>query len=73
MAEHEHRTFQLPGAGLKCGACQTVLPTVARTVQSPGFVRRERVCPKCGLLNETTERVIQTREKRRYFNQPCGE
>ena len=61
----EQRTFQLPGGGLKCGKCEAVLPRVSRTIKTPGFVTRERVCPQCGEVNTTAERVINTRLRRR--------
>mgnify|MGYP001604467665 CR=1 FL=1 len=57
----ERRVFELPGAGLVCGRCQTLLPAVNRTRTTEGFVIRERKCPNCGELNTTTERVIGTR------------
>lgn len=62
--------FVLPG-GLKCGDCQTALPSVWRTVTTPGFVTRERLCPKCGKINTTSERVINVRERRGRFSEPC--
>ena len=62
----EQRTFQLPGGGLKCGKCQAVLPRVSRTIKTPGFVTRERVCPQCGEVNTTSERVINTRSRGGY-------
>ncbi len=63
----EQRTFQLPDGGLKCGKCQTVLPRVSHTIKTPGFVTRERVCPQCGEVNTTSERVINTRSRRGYL------
>ena len=63
--------FELPGIGLKCGKCGDILPQVDRTVKSAGFVIRERICPGCGSLNSTTERVIATRERRTTMNSPC--
>ena len=65
----ELKSFQLPGGGLKCGdaECQSVLPTVARTITSDGWITRERICPQCGKVNTTSERVINTRERRRYM------
>ena len=65
----DHRTFQLPGGGLKCGKCQAVLPRVSRTIKTPGFVTRERVCPNCGEVNTTSERVINTRSRRGYMGE----
>ena len=67
----EHRTFQLPGGGLKCGDCGETLPTVFRTVTTPGFVTRERICPKCGKINTTAERVINVRDRKGFFSAPC--
>jgi len=65
------KEFQLPGVGLKCGACGAILPTVSRTMKTEGFVTRERVCVSCGKVNTTSERVINSREMRRYCSQPC--
>jgi len=65
------REFQLPGGGLKCGHCGATLPRVHRTVTTPGFVTRERICEKCGKLNTTAERIINTRDRRGSFNSPC--
>lgn len=63
----ELRKFDLPGVGLKCGACDAILPKVSRTVTTEGFVTRERICEHCGKVNTTSERVINTRDRRRYF------
>lgn len=63
--------FKLPDSGLKCGKCGSVLPTVSRTVKSPGFLTRERICPSCGKVNTTSERVINTRDRRGFFSSPC--
>lgn len=60
----ERRAVQLPGAGLHCGKCDAVLPSVHRTIDTPGFITRERKCPNCGELNTTSERVINTRPVR---------
>lgn len=65
------KEFQLPGVGLKCGACSATLPSVTRTFKTEGFVTRERICPACGKVNTTSERVINAREMRRYCSQPC--
>jgi len=64
------RIFDLPGSGLKCGnaECGETLPRVARTITTDGFITRERICPACGMVNTTSERVINTREKRTYFS-----
>lgn len=67
----EASEFRLPGSGLLCGQCGEVLPRVHRTVTTVGFVTRERICPKCGKLNTTSERVINTRDRRGYFSSPC--
>ena len=61
----EQRTFQVPGGGLKCGKCQAVLPRVSRTIKTPEFVMCERICLQCGEVNTTSERVINTRSRRR--------
>lgn len=61
--------FQLPG-GLKCGSCNATLPSVWRTIKTMGFVTRERICPQCGKINTTSERVINVRERGR-FNDAC--
>lgn len=71
FAVGEQREFQLPGGGLKCGNCQTTLPNVSRTIKTAGFLTRERICPKCGKLNTTSERVINVRDRRGYFSSPC--
>ncbi len=63
--------FQLPGGGLKCGKCGTTLPNVSRTIKSPGFVTRERICPQCGQVNTTGERVLNTRKINSRFSDPC--
>jgi transcriptional regulator NrdR family protein len=60
----EQRTFQLPGGGLKCEVCGEALPNVYRTRPSGGFILRERICPKCGEVNKTAERVINTQDRR---------
>lgn len=57
----ERRLVKLPGCGLHCGKCDAVLPSVHRTIDTPGFITRERKCPNCGELNVTSERVINTR------------
>ena len=68
----ESRTFQLPGDGLTCLNCRAVLPSISRTIKTPGFVTRERVCPECGKVNTTSERVINTRSRRGYTGDfPC--
>lgn len=67
----EQREFQLPGSGLTCGTCGALLTKVTRTIKTPGFITRERVCPHCGKLNTTSERVINTRDRRGYFSSPC--
>lgn len=66
----DHRTFELPGAGLKCANCNAPLRGVAETIQSPGFITRFRDCEKCGKRNQSSERVIAARNKRRYFHEP---
>ena len=65
------REFVLPGSGLKCGNCGETLPIVNRTIKTPGFVTRERRCTKCGMINTTSERVINTRNKKGKFSDPC--
>lgn len=67
----EFRKFDLPGVGLKCSGCGTVLPNVNRTVKTDGFITRERICIKCGMVSTTSERVINTRERRAYFSEPA--
>ena len=64
------REFSLPG-GIKCGACGEVLPRVNRTLTTEGFITRERICPACGKVNTTSERVINTRDRRRYMHEPA--
>ena len=59
--EGDRRVFRLPGTGLTCFDCGTVLPEVDRTIARDGFVMRDRLCPKCGVMNRTTERVIGAR------------
>lgn len=66
----EHRTFQLPGGGLKCDACGSELPSVAHTRKTVGMIIRERRCPNCGELNKTMERVIAGYGKGK-FNDAC--
>lgn len=66
MQNGERRIVQLPGHGLECGKCGTMLSGVDRTVTSEGFVLRERRCPACGELNTTSERVIATRAVRSH-------
>lgn len=61
MVDGERRIAETPGSGLKCGKCKAVLPSVTRTIETPGFINRERKCPSCGELNITDERVIHTR------------
>ena len=63
----EAREFQLPGGGLKCESCGSPLPRVYRTRPSGGFILRQRVCPKCGKLNTTSERVISAEPRRDRF------
>lgn len=63
--------FKLPGAGLKCGKCGEILPTVKETIKTPGFITRKRICTVCGNVNITSERVIATRQRRRYFSDPA--
>lgn len=66
----ENETFKLPGQdGLKCSNCGEVLPRVTRTVKTPGFITRERICLACNSLNITAERVIASRP-RNNFNAP---
>lgn len=60
----ERRMFELPTMGLACDGCGTQLPGPDHTRTSPGFIFRERICPKCGLKNVTSERVIATRQGR---------
>jgi hypothetical protein len=62
--------FKLPGVGVKCGKCGEVLPRVNRTIKTPGFITRERICDGCGHVNTTSERVIATRKLRAYFSEP---
>jgi len=69
MKERNH--FHLPGNGLKCGHCDAALPRVHRTVTTEGFITRERICDDCGKINTTSERIINTRERRGYFTSPC--
>ena len=68
-----NQTFKLPGNGLSCDKCGGVLARVSRTVKSPGFLTRERICEECGTLNTTSERVINTRQRRGFFTSPCEE
>lgn len=65
---NSRRTFNLPGHGLRCEKCDSSLPRVHRTVTTDGFVTRERICPECGALNITAERVIHARDRRKYFS-----
>jgi len=65
------KEFKLPGSGLKCEDCGTQLLGVYRTVKSLSFVMRERICPKCGTKNITSERVIASRNIRTTFSDPC--
>ena len=65
--DEKARTFQLPGSGLKCGKFDAVLLRASRTIKTPGFVTRERICPQCGEVNTTAERVINTRSRRQYL------
>jgi len=67
----DNREFQLPGSGLKCGHCGKILQKVHRTITTPGFVTRERICIECGKLNTTAERIINTRDRRGNFTSPC--
>lgn len=67
----EFREFSLPGSGLRCGKCNAALTRVHRTITTPGFVTRERICQQCGQLNTTSERVINTRDRRGYFSSQC--
>lgn len=62
----EHRTFHLPGGGLKCDACGHELPNVAHTRKTPGLIVRERRCPNCGELNKTVERVVAGHGKGKF-------
>ena len=64
------RTFTLPG-GVKCGHCGAVLLRVNHTRTSDGLVMRERICETCGKLNTTSERVIDTRNRKRYLSEPA--
>ena len=59
--------FRLPG--LKCGECNATLPRVTRTVKTEGFITRERICPKCGKINTTGERVMNVRTRFRKFSE----
>ena len=69
---NEPRMVKMPGDdGLKCGDCHAVLGQVNRTIKTPGFLTRERICLNCGKVNTTSERVINTRERRHYFSSPC--
>lgn len=63
----DRRTFKLPGSGLHCGACDAPLPRVNDTRQAGGLIVRQRVCTACGAVNETMERVFNTRQKRSRF------
>ena len=72
LAVADFPEFKLPGSGLKCDSCDTVLPRVAHTRPTSGMIIRERRCPKCGHLNKTIERVIAGTAKNR-FTDPCGE
>jgi phage FluMu protein Com len=56
--------FNLPGYGLKCAKCRSVLSRVARTTTTEGFITRERRCPNCGEMHVTSERVIHSRPAR---------
>lgn len=67
----DNRQFQLPGGGLKCGGCGRTLLHVNRTIKTAGFVTRERICEHCGKINTTSERIINTRDRRGYFSGPC--
>lgn len=62
----ELRSFDLPGSGLHCSVCGAGLPATSRRVNHPGFIVRERRCPNCGKINDTTERVIGARDVRSY-------
>lgn len=63
--------MQIPGRGLQCCNCGCVLPTVYRTVTTPGFITRERICPQCNMINTTSERVLNVRERKGGFHEPC--
>ncbi len=63
----QRRTFNLPGSGLHCGSCDAALPKVRDTRQIGGLIVRQRICPACGAVNETAERVFNTRPKRSRF------
>jgi ribosome-binding protein aMBF1 (putative translation factor) len=68
------RTFNLPGSdGLVCKHCGTQLSGPSRTVETAGLIIRERVCPSCSKINETTERVIAARDRRRYRRRSYGD
>lgn len=61
--------FKLPSGGLKCQSCGGELPRVYRTIRSSGFVIRERICPECGKINTTAERVVNVRTKERFSDE----
>jgi transcriptional regulator NrdR family protein len=65
------REFQLPGGGLNCGHCGGTLTRVFRTITTQGFITRERICPCCGKINTTSERVLNVRDRRSSFNDKC--
>lgn len=67
----ELRTFDLVDPGLRCGECSERLLKVFRTKASEGWITRERICPKCGSLNTTTERVVSTRSRSIRMNEGC--
>jgi len=63
------REFKLPGGeGLACEQCRTPLHKVYRTTRSAGFVMRERICPQCGAIHTTSERVLAVRNKLSNFS-----
>lgn len=69
--EGDRREIQLPGRGLKCAGCGALLPKVYRTITTAGFITRERICPQCDKVNTTGERVLNVRERKGGFHEPC--
>jgi hypothetical protein len=66
---NEHRTFVVPGAGLKCSNCGEILDSVKHSRQTDGLIIRRRYC-KCGHVNETVERVIGSHQLRSRMSNP---
>lgn len=66
--------FKLPG-GLKCGnpKCGKYFRSPDKRINGNGFIMRVFTCPHCDCVNESFERVLNTREKRSYFSQPKEE